>query len=277
VFDDNYYKKGLVMIQSLLEVMPDAFIYILNPGDTNYKIQNENVKIFNWSEIANEELKRAKSNRTHQEFCWTCASWFMNFLLQKYDIPMLTYLDADIMFFNSPEIIFQEIGIKDIAIVPHRFATEELQKRLEVNGKFNVSWITIRNSPIGHKCIQRWSKQCLEWCYYRIEGNKMADQKYLDEWPELYGNNLCIIQNIGVNVAPWNVGKYTIILRDHKIYIEEIIWDKEGMGVLNNSQLLIFYHYHEFKDENFLTGYSISDNVRKIIYEPYIKKIKEVK
>ena len=36
------------------------------------------------------------------------------------------------------------------------------------------------------KCLKKWTNQCLEWCYYKLEDGKMGDQKFLDEWPKLY-------------------------------------------------------------------------------------------
>ena len=44
----------------------------------------------------------------------------------------LAYLDSDLFFFDDPKIVFEEIGGRSIAIVPHRFSREN--RYLEVNG-----------------------------------------------------------------------------------------------------------------------------------------------
>ena len=38
------------------------------------------------------------------------------------DINLITYLDADLLFYSSFEPIFNEIGNSSIAIIEHRFA-----------------------------------------------------------------------------------------------------------------------------------------------------------
>ena len=37
----------------------------------------------------------------------------------------------------------------------------------------------------------------------------MGDQKYLDEWPDLY-SSCHIIENMGAGIAPWNYCQYEI-------------------------------------------------------------------
>ena len=61
----------------------------------------------------------------------------------------------------------------------------------------------------------------------------MGDQKYLDEWPDLYPN--ChIIQHIGAGVAPWNYAQYSFSSgSDENILVE--------------GTPLIFYHFHQFQ------------------------------
>ena len=61
-----------------------------------------------------------------------------------------------------------------------------------------------------------WRKQCLEWCFYKLEDGKMGDQKYLDEWPDQYAS--ChIIENMGAGIAPWNYSQYEILKKIIKL------------------------------------------------------------
>jgi hypothetical protein len=162
------------MIDSLLKHSSDPIkIFVLNTGEELFSIKNADVN--NWRDIANDDLRKAKSNRTQQEFNWTCASWFMNYLMQYspshlvsdglmedvQGLNSITYIDADVMFFSDPKVIFDEIGDKDIGIIPHRWE-KKLKERLEVNGKYNVSWVTIKNAETGKKCLEKWSNQCID-------------------------------------------------------------------------------------------------------------------
>ena len=91
---------------------------------------------------------------------------------------MITYLDADLYFYGSPEPIFTELGDRSILVIEHRYPG-----RLKGNdrfGLFNVRYEPSGMTASGLACLERWGDQCLEWCYDRDEATRYADQKYLD-------------------------------------------------------------------------------------------------
>ena len=126
---------------------------------------------------------------------------------------------------------FEEIGESSIAIVEHRF-TPRL-KELEVNGIFCVEWVSFRRNKEGMACLSRWREQCLEWCYYKLEDDRMGDQKYLDEWPQRY-ESCHIIRHAGAGIAPWNYAQYNF---GHDLNGEITV----------EAEPLIFYHFHQFQ------------------------------
>lgn len=227
-----------------------------------YDMQLPNVELIPLSTFERAmHLENVKAGRTWQEFAWTCASQLLEYMLPWVD-PMdkfggLTYLDADTCFFSDPKVIFDEIGTRHIAITPHRFPPE--RRHMEINGRFNVGLVHIRRSVTGHKCIERWAAQTRAWCYNRIEGqNACGDQKFLDEWSALYGDEVCSIANIGVNTAPWNVNQYAVT---------------EGPRV--DGVPVVLYHYHEFDwpadGPLRLTNYPMRKEDKEFIYFPYLQ------
>jgi hypothetical protein len=208
-----------------------------------------------WRDVADSSLLKARDNRSHKEFAWTCGSWFMNYLLGQ-GLDEVTHLDGDLFFFGDAEVAHREIGDAEIAVTPHRFA-EQLKWR-ERFGLFNPGWVTIKNTDVGRACALRWARQALEWCYDKeTKDNLLADQKYVDEWPTLYGTKFFGDFDIGINCAPWNAERWKF----------EFI---NGIVCVNGVRV-ICYHFHEFKDCNFLSGYPVSDEQRRLIYEPYIR------
>jgi hypothetical protein len=235
LFDSNYLIKGLTMIKSLEEFSEDFEIYVLCLDfKTKHILENMNnsyIKCIELFEVENNDLLNAKKDRTKAEYCWTLASNFTWYVIDKFQhINLITYLDADLLFYSSFEPIFKEIGNSSIAIIEHRFAKP--YKNLEVNGRFCVEWNSFRRDEEGLRCLNRWRKQCLEWCFYKLEDGKMGDQKYLDEWPDLY-KSCHIIENEGAGIAPWNYSQYEIHKKDNQIKI--------------NNENLIFYHFHQFQ------------------------------
>ncbi len=155
---------------------------------------------------------------------------FPLFVLEYFEVGLVTYLDADLMFFSTPDPIYEELGERSIFVTDHRFS-EKLKDSIKY-GCFNVQCQSFRNDEVGLKCLHRWRKQCLAWCYDRLENGKFADKKYLNEWPELYGDSLVISQHQGIGVAPWNIASLAIRSQEGEITVD--------------GESLVFYHFAGF-------------------------------
>ena len=267
LFDSNYLIKGFTMLKSLSQYCKDFEIYILCMDDkTKFILEKLNFKkliTISLNEVENESLLKAKRNRTKAEYCWTLASYFTWYIMNRFkEINLITYLDADLLFYSCVEPIFNEIGNSSIAIIEHRFAPAF--KNLEVNGRFCIEWNSFKRDQEGMKCLKKWKEQCLEWCYYKIEDGKMGDQKFLDDWPHIY-NSCHIIKAFGAGIAPWNYSQYEIKNKKDKITI--------------NGENLIFYHFHQFeilKNRKFFRLgkiYTSNQKEPELIYQIYEEKL----
>ena len=213
-------------------------------------------------EAYDKALAATKSNRSLVEYYFTCTPAICNYVIGNYpELDSVTYLDADLYFFSSPQAIFDEIGNASIAIVEHRFS--RFGRRFIKNGRFNVAWITFKNNAEGLRCLSNYRLQCIDWCYDYLDGDKYGDQKYLDKWPQEY-NGVHIIQNLGVNLAPWNLAGYNYSLQNGKVYV--------------NNYELVFFHFaglKQLKEGVYTTSVSsyfefVPTIVRDFIYIPYI-------
>ena len=236
LFDAGYLFKGVSMLRSLKRHCPQAHIFVLCMDEATQTLLEQlalpDIVLLPLSTVEDEALLTAKRNRGVAEYCWTLSPALPSYVLQiAPEVDFITYLDADLLFYSSPEPLFAEIGPASIAIIEHRF-TPRLKPR-EVNGRFCVEWVSFRRDEEGMACLSRWREQCLEWCYYRLEEGKMGDQKYLEEWPDRY-RSCHIIQHLGAGLAPWNYPQYRI----------ETSRDSE---TLVDGSPLIFYHFHQFQ------------------------------
>ncbi|WP_201451504.1 hypothetical protein [Hydrogenophaga sp. BPS33] len=236
LFDSNYLLKGAAMLRTLREHCPDAHVHVLCMDDQVQGLLEQlnlpHITCLPLSAVEDDELLAVKPGRVMAEYCWTlspCLPWYV--LQQNPDIDFITYLDADLYFFSSLDPLFEEIGHASIAIIEHRF-TPALQHHV-VNGRFCVEWVSFRRDEEGMACLARWREQCIEWCFHRLEEDRMGDQKYLDRWPGRY-KNLHILQHLGAGVAPWNYGQY------------RFTQDSRGSTLVDGQQL-IFYHFHQFQ------------------------------
>ena len=264
LFDSGYLFKGAAMLTSLKKHCPGAMVYVLCLDDLVLEVLSdlnlEGCIFIPIASIENASLLDVKKNRNTAEYCWTLSSYFTAWLMEnRLDFDLITYLDADLMFFSSPEPLFKEMEDSSIAIIEHRFIPRLLH--LESKGRFCVEWVSFRRDLQGMACLNRWREQCLEWCYDRLEDGRMGDQKYLDSWPYDYSRTH-VLQNLGAGVAPWNYSNYS--------YFQA----RDG-NVLVNDKPLIFYHFHQFQlidDGTFdrMSSYYAEDApAPELIYAPY--------
>lgn len=236
LFDSNYLLKGVAMLRTLKLHCPEARTYVLCMDEATREILERlsllDVSCISLAEVEDDELLAVKPGRNKAEYCWTlspCLPWYV--LHHNPEVDVITYLDADLFFYSSVQPLIEEIGEASIAVIEHRYAPQ--LKHLEINGRFCVEWVSFRRDNEGMACLARWREQCIEWCFYRFEENRMGDQKYLDEWPEAY-NSLHILMHPGAGVAPWNYSQYRFEkCPDGRILVE--------------GQPLVFYHFHQFQ------------------------------
>lgn len=269
LFDSKYLPQGLVLYESLKKHSSEPFELIALAMDEECWRALNALRLPDLKMVQLEgleyflEIESLRKERTHQEYCWTMASQLAEFQLKQMPIPSITYLDADMMFFSDPKVIFDEIGDRSIAVIPHRFIPSK--KYLEVNGQFNVSLVHFKNTPAGRECLSTWAAQCREKC---SATDGCGDQKYLDAWPAKYGKDLCIIENIGAGLAPWNLANWRIHISKGRLFVE---WPSGAW------RLAVFYHYHEYIHGERLTNYELRPEDIELIYKPYIVAVEQAK
>lgn len=270
-FDSNYLVRGALMMRSLTRHDPRAFFFVLCLDELAKEAVSSmgpNILAIGAQELmdADPEFAQCRDNRSQIEWYFTATSSFVNYLFGKYGkLRRLTYLDADLYFYSSPEFLHFEAENASVQIIEHRFG-EGLESLLKY-GRFNVGWITFTSSTEeGRAVASDYRADCIEWCYDRVEGDRFGDQKYLDRWPERYPN-CCISLIKGANVGPWNLSRWTVRNFGRDLFIDE--------------DRLIFYHFQGIKrDESgqYATGQSRGDFgiYYDLLYAPYLKELGEM-
>lgn len=275
LFDSAYLSRGLVMYDSLKMHTRDFHLYIFAFDSISNKIlkelELEFATIISLEEFENSRLLSVKASRTKAEYCWTCTSSVIDYILENYNVPSCTYLDADIFFYASPQILLNELKEdKTVLITEHRFSKIARLIEQKRAGRFCVQFITFFNTKESRKILDKWISQCIEWCYARYENGKFGDQKYLDSWPEEY-SNVHILKNPGGGIAPWNARQYDFEKNGNSI-AGTTLHSKERFDV-------VFFHFHFVRLLH--SGYSdlgwnrLGNNVVRLFYKPYIQTLIE--
>lgn len=268
LFDHNYLLKGLVMLESLLRHSDDVGIDVLCMSDTTHDLladmQLPRVNLIRLGELEDKDLLRVKVDRTIAEYCWTLSPALCAYVLQnRPGIDMVTYLDADLMFFSDVAPLFEESANASIVVIEHRFAPRHAY--MEAWGRFNVEWVGFRRTPAGLHCLNNWRDQCIEWCFASPEPGRLGDQKYLDAWPAEYPDDIHILQHVGGGVAPWNFQNHS--------------FDERAGQILVDGRPLIFYHFNQFqlltrgRFDRMSSRYSDGVTIPSAIYSRYEKTL----
>lgn len=214
LYNSKYLDKGLVLYDSLCKCVGAFKLYVLCMDDKCFEVlcslkQPNHIPIkLEDFESGDDELVKAKGNRTIGEYCWTCTSSFILYILRRFNHEICTYIDADMYFYSNPQVLIDEMlaARKSVIVVPHRFPKEKLEEE-KIVGKYCVEFNTFMNNKDGLEVLHYWRNRCIENCGQVQDGIHWGDQKYLEEFEEHY-DCIHVCSNLGAGVAPWNIGQY---------------------------------------------------------------------
>ncbi|MEW9123383.1 MAG: hypothetical protein AB2421_11805, partial [Thermotaleaceae bacterium] len=234
VLSGEYIYKFLVMYETLKYHCKDFMLFSMCADEESYKILKElqlnSVEPLYIEDIYSDQLEKARRNRSNLEFCWTLKPITLDYVMEYYrDAEYYAHLDADLVFFAAPDVIFDEAPEAELYLVDHN-NSKRFQHTYHTSGRFNTGFVGCRNSKEARKAVGWWRNKCLEACPSKADPVKKlyGDQRYVERWLELF-EKVHIVKNKGVNVAIWNIEGLDISLRDQRVYV--------------NDDLLVFYHF----------------------------------
>lgn len=274
-FDFNFLPRGLALYNSIKRYHSNFKLYVLAFDNETYSYLKNlgdermipiSFEIYN--SYFNTSIDRFADKK---QYYFTATPNICIFVFEKYPlVDILLYLDADVYLYNSLEPLYLEFGDNSIGICPHRLHPI-VRKFSKNHGIFNVGVNLFRNSETGIKCLYDWKLDCENWYKgkpgYQLE--YFSDQIFLDDWPKKYPK-VKIIQNIGVDVAPWNAVNYS--------------FSKEQNVYFVNDSPLIIYHFSALKkidcnkwNCNSIIYLTSIKNILLEIYKEYIDEIEQFK
>ena len=272
-FDHNYLPRGLALYHSLQRHAQGAELWVLCLSEACHRAlvaldlpHLVAVRMADF-EAANADVAATRPSRSQIEYYFTCSpAWILFVLESNAGAEWVTYLDSDLFFFTSPDPIYDEMNDAAFGIVPHRFSRGlEDQRRF---GLYNVGWVSARKRDDGIAVLRWWRERCIEWCYDRVEGDRFADQRYLDRMPELF-DGVHVISHLGANLAPWNLADCRIEWNNGRIEIE-------------GRYPLVFFHFYGVKRSGgyYFNGHRLyrapfSSLMKDRVYEPYVAALAE--
>ena len=219
------------------------------------------LKELNTSDIANFE------SYSVVEMCTAVKGIASQFLLNREDSKIVTYLDPDLYFFSSLEEIRKEHQSADVLLTPHlnHSPTSNLViKNDEVAGSmnhgiFNLGFVSFKSSARGKMIASWWADRLAISSSSDYQRGLFTDQKWWD-LSLIYFPDIRVLKNDGFNMAPWNLS-------------ERILVSLQPPTLISGDQL-VFFHFSKFPGRDFFDktlNYSKPNLLSEVISEYSIK------
>jgi hypothetical protein len=175
LFDIGYLPMGVTLHSSLMKQAQPFHLWVLCIDESTERqlrtLALPCVSLIPLHEVETKELLGVKGGRTRAEYCWTLTPFAPSFVFEKVgNINRVTYLDADLYFFDSPGDIYAEFerSGKQVLITEHAYAPE--YEQTQTSGRFCVQFMVFNRSSGGLKVLKKCQVQCIECCFNRFEG-----------------------------------------------------------------------------------------------------------
>jgi hypothetical protein len=276
LFDSNYLTRGLALYESLKKFSSGFNLYVVAFNEDCYQFLGNahlpNLTPISLNDFEDEKLLKIKQSRSVAEYCWTCTPSVIAYCIKSFGLSSCTYVDADMIFYDDPQIILNEASNKSVIITEHRYTKDYDQS--QTHGMYCVQFMYFKNDDNGLNALNWWRERCIEWCFARPEDGKFGDQKYLDDWPARFAA-VHVMKNEGGGIAPWNVQQYKCYKKEGIIYLRN---KKTG-----TDSPLVFFHFHGLKF--FLndvvsyagTMYELDNDVKELVFKPYVDTLRTIK
>ena len=238
----------------------DQRLYVLYLGDFNdgKNIHPDHLTSIHWVNVNDLDTNEVNSLQVKyggdsDEFRWALKPLLLNYLCQTMD--KVVYVDNDICFFQSPEVIFEKLSGNKILLTPHFYPKSPTIKGanwFEANfqvGIYNAGFIGVRKDAIDF--LTWWSEACLYEMRKSYFRGLFDDQKYLDIVPALF-QPVYIHPHPSWNFAAWNTWFPGINLKQDKLFVGE--------------EALVFIHFTNLS----LTDFSDPSHIAHGYYLQYL-------
>lgn len=259
LFNSLFLPQGLALHLSMERHLRDYKLWILCVDDETNELLGRldlpNISRLKLSDLETPELLEVKQGRTVAEYCWTLTPFAPKFVFEADStVERVTYIDSDLWFRKNPKPIFDEFEASDkqVLITDHAYAPEYDQS--ETSGQFCVQYMTFSRNG-GEFVRQWWEDRCIEWCFARDEDGKFGDQKYLDSWPEQFGDVVHVLRDKELTLAPWNATRFP--------YGNAIFYHFHGLRIISKNKIEI-------------QNYFLPKVVIKHVYNSYFDDIREI-
>ncbi|WP_321879273.1 hypothetical protein [Paraburkholderia bannensis] len=202
--------------------------------DNASEIEEIDVEAF----MPSDELQSLVSRYTPAEVCFALKPYVLRHVLADANVETAHYVDGDLRFYASVDVLNREFGTGDILLTPHYLLPFPDDGRkpgvltLLRGGVFNAGYVGVRRSRTGLAFLDWWAGRVSLYGRNEPRLGMAGDQRWLDLVPALFPS--CrILRHVGANVGYWN-------LHERPLTVDEAGHIRAG------TDELIFFHFSGF-------------------------------
>ena len=272
ICSNNYLAQAKTLGDSLLKNNPNYSFFIILCDKKNEKIDYsffEPHEIIEVEKIAITSFDKMADQYSVVELNTSIKPFVFGYLFEKYpEIETVLYLDPDIVVFGSLEILEADFNDSSVLLTPHiytpiNFDGKNPTESLFTNyGMYNLGFLGLKRGADSSELISWWKERLAVNCFEKIEEGIFVDQLPMNFAP-LFFDNVKILKNMGLNMAPWNLHERKLSFKDNTFFV-------------NEKKPLVFFHFSSYKPDSpdviasFYDRYSFNDNkALKDLYDNY--------
>jgi hypothetical protein len=258
LFDSNFLPQGLALYESMTCHANPFTLWVLCMDEKAEQVLNRlgkpGIRLVPIAQVETPQLLEIKQKRTRVEYCWTLTPFTPKIVFDRdSSVERVTYIDADMYMLRSPEPVHQEFQSQGKSVLITEHAYDAQNDRTVTSGHYCVQFMTFvrdKSETVRHW----WEARCLEWCSAKRSKGRYGDQKYLDDWPSRFPEEVHVLRQLHAFLGPWNARRFQ--------HSEGIAWHFHGLRFLKGGKVQLH------------PGYSLPKEVDAAVYLPYVEVLR---
>lgn len=137
----------------------------------------------------------------------------------------VAYVDPDIQFHGSADVIERALDGADIVLTPHSCSplldgARPSDVDFLRNGVFNLGFVAVRQGPQSQALLTWWESRCLSLGFNDVGFGTFVDQKWMDLAPA-YFDGVHVLKHRGCNMAYWNLHERSLQVSEGRLMVDE--------------------------------------------------------
>lgn len=231
----NYLSQARALTESFLRHEPNGKVYVLIVTTEHHATMKngEQFTAIPVQDLALVDFPAMVLRYTVRELCTAVKPFFLQHLLDRYNVEKICYVDPDIYFYHNIRSVWEQLNTHNVVLTPH--ILQPLDEEFLPNefsilqaGTYNLGFIGIRNIEETQRFLAWWGGRLVHYSHGAPERHEHFDQRWIDLLPGFLPD-VFIDRNPGLNVAYWDLSNR---------YIQE-----QSQGYYVNGAPLIFFHF----------------------------------